>query len=69
MDDSEPDPVIEDGMTFTARTTLEATFRLRYTASDGKRHRAGALVQAIRYTRTNGRWLVSGIQTIEREKP
>jgi S1-C subfamily serine protease len=47
--------------------TLEATYRLRFSASDGKRDRSGTLVQGIRYTLINGRWLVSGIQTIERE--
>ncbi len=46
--------------------TLEATYRLRYSASDGKRNRSGTLVQGIRYTLTDGRWLVSGIKTIER---
>ena len=46
--------------------TLEATYRLRYSASDGKKTRTGTLIQGIRYTLTNGRWLVSGIQTIER---
>lgn len=48
--------------------TLEATFRLRYTASDGKHNRFGVLVQGVRYTLTNGRWLISGIQTIGRVK-
>ena len=48
--------------------TLEATYRLRFTASDGRRNRSGTLVQGIRYTRISGHWLVSGIQTIERIK-
>jgi hypothetical protein len=46
--------------------TLAATYRLRYSASDGKKTRTGTLIQGIRYTLKNGRWLVSGIQTIER---
>ena len=46
--------------------TLEATYRLRYFASNGKTTRSGTLRQGIRYTLTGGRWLVSGIQTIER---
>ena len=46
--------------------TLEATYRLRYSANDGKRNRSGTLVQGIRYTLTDGQWLVSGIQTLER---
>ena len=46
--------------------TLEATFRIRFTASDGRRNRSGILIQGIRYTKAKDRWLVSGIQTIER---
>lgn len=46
--------------------TLEATYRLRYSASNGKTTRSGTLIQGIRYTLTGKRWLVSGIQTIER---
>jgi S1-C subfamily serine protease len=46
--------------------TLEATYRLRYSASNGKTSRSGTLRQGIRYTRSEGRWYVSGIQTIER---
>lgn len=46
--------------------TLEATYRLRYSATNGKTTRAGTLIQRIRYILTGNRWLVSGIQTIER---
>lgn len=46
--------------------TLEATYRLRYSAASGKKTRSGTLIQGIRYTLTDKRWLVSGIQTIER---
>jgi S1-C subfamily serine protease len=47
-------------------SNLEATYRLQYTASDGKRNRSGTIVQEIRYTLTHGRWLVSGIKTLKR---
>ncbi len=46
--------------------TLEATYRLRYSATNGRKTRSGTLIQGIRYTLTGKRWLVSGIQTIER---
>ena len=46
--------------------TLEATYRLRYSASNGKKSRSGTVRQGIRYTLAAGRWQVSGIQTIER---
>jgi S1-C subfamily serine protease len=46
--------------------TLEAIFRLQFRASDGRRTRDGILRQSIHYDRVGGRWLVSGIQTIER---
>ena len=46
--------------------TLEATYRLRYSAASGKKTRSGTLIQGVRYTLTDKRWLVSGIQTIER---
>ncbi len=46
--------------------TLEATYRLRYSASNGKRTRKGTLIQGIRYVLTDGKWLVAGIQTLER---
>lgn len=45
---------------------LDATYRLQYTASDGKRTRSGSLIQSIHYTLSGGRWQVSGIQTIEK---
>ncbi len=46
--------------------TLEAIYRLQFRASDGKKSRAGVHRQSIHYTRAGDRWLVSGIQTIER---
>jgi S1-C subfamily serine protease len=46
--------------------TLEATYRLKFTASDGKRNQSGTVIQGIRYTRIKDRWLVSGIETLER---
>lgn len=58
---------VESARMLTAET-LEASFRLRYTATDGRRNRAGTLVQSIRYTRLNGVWLVSGIRTTQRLK-
>ncbi len=45
--------------------TLEATYRLRYSAINGKTTRSGTLVKGIRFTLAAGRWQVSGIQTIE----
>lgn len=48
--------------------TLQAVFRLSYTANDGKQIRRGTLVQKIRFSKIGGRWLDSGIQTVERVK-
>jgi hypothetical protein len=50
----------------TDANTLEATYQLQFRASDGKKARTGVLRQSIHYTRAGDRWLVSGIQTIER---
>lgn len=47
---------------------LEASFRVKFRASNGKETRTGTLVQGIRFTITDGRWLVSGVKTIERMK-
>jgi S1-C subfamily serine protease len=46
--------------------TLEATYRLSYTASDGKTNRSGKLIQWIHWTHQGGRWVVSGVQTTKR---
>ena len=43
---------------------LEATYRLRYSASNGKQNRSGALIQEIRFTLADQKWLVSGIRTV-----
>ena len=43
---------------------LEATYRLRYSASNGKQNRSGALIQEIRFTLADQTWLVSGIRTV-----
>jgi hypothetical protein len=46
--------------------TLEATYRLQYSASNGQKVRSGSLRQEIRYTNISRRWLVTGIRTVER---
>lgn len=45
---------------------LDVTYRLRFSATDGRQTSSGNLVQGVRFTLTAGRWLVSGVQTIER---
>jgi S1-C subfamily serine protease len=44
---------------------LEAVYRFRYSASNGKTTRRGVLNQGIQFKRINGRWLVTSVQTIK----
>jgi len=48
--------------------SLEAVFQLRFSASNGTKSRTGVLRQMIVYRRFDDRWLVTGVETIDKVK-